>query len=221
MKKRMCLAIMVAVLVSGLSCVTTGWPVIAGLSAEADWIAPMSSLRVTCSASTPGGGDLNYEWSTSGGIITGTGPVVEWTAPEQVGMYDITVVVTNAQGRKAEESLTIVVSNGPPPTIQRLSVSARDHKYLKEVSAGYRAAKTYEYEIECIASGTNGEVVYEWSCDGGDISKMSEDWSIITWTAPNTSGNVGVTVRVFDDAGNWVGRSIIFDVVSCDSCVAW
>jgi hypothetical protein len=222
MNKKICLAtIVVGVLLLGLSCATTGWPNIASLTAEAAWTAPLSSLRVTCSASTPGGADLNYEWSASGGSITGTGPVVEWTAPQQVGMYDITIVVMNAQGRKAEQSLALIASNGPPPSIQSLSVTARDHEYLKAISAGYRAAKTYEYQIECIASGTNGELVYEWSCDGGEISEKSEDWSIITWTAPNTSGNVRVTARVFDGAGNWVSRSIVFDVVSCDSCVAW
>ena len=223
MNRKMCLAIVavVGVLLMALSCTTTGWPAIASLRAEADWTAPLDSLRVTCSASTPGGGALSYEWSASGGSISGTGSVVDWTAPQQVGMYDITVVVTNSQGRKADESLTIVVSNGPPPNIQDVIVTARDHEYLKVVASGYRAAKTYEYELECTASGTNGELVYEWSCDGGEISAMSEDQAMITWTAPDRSGNTRVTVKVFDGAGNWVSRTILFDVVSCDSCVAW
>jgi len=63
-----------------------------------------------------------------------------------------------------------------------------------------------------------GELVYEWSCDGGEISG---EGSLVTWTAPNTAGDVTVTVKVLDDAGNWVRKSIVFEVVYCESCVFW
>jgi len=207
-----------AMLVLAPSCTTEYWPSIASLEAEAAWTAPAGSLRVTCIASSPDGGELSYEWSASGGDIAGTGAVAEWTAPEQVGMYDITVVITNAQGRTATESLTLIASNGPPPTIHDLVVTAKEHEYLKEAAAGYTVAKTYEYYIECIASGTSGELVYEWSCDGGEILG---DGSLITWTAPDKEGDVRVTAKVLDGAGNWVRKSIVFDVVSCEACVSW
>ena len=207
-----------AMLVLAQSCTADYWPTIASLEAEAAWTAPSSSLRVTCVASAPGGDGLSYEWSASGGDIAGTGAVAEWTAPQQVGMYDITIVVTNAQGREATESLTLIASNGPPPTIHDLVVTAKEHEYLKEAAAGYTVAKTYEYYIECIASGTSGELVYEWSCDGGEILG---DGSLITWTAPDKEGDIRVTAKVLDGAGNWVRKSIVFDVVSCEACVSW
>jgi hypothetical protein len=221
MDKKRFLAIMVIVAVVlpllTLPCCSSLRPVITSLEAEADWTAPLDSLQVMCSASSPDGGELSYEWSTTGGNITGTGHEVIWTAPEEVGMYDITVVVEDGQGRKDTESIVLIASNGPPPTIEDLIVTA-EHQYLKETTTGYKVAKTYAYDIECIASNTSGELVYEWSCDGGEIAG---EGSMITWTAPDTDGDVAVTVKVFDDVGNWVRESIAFEVVPCDSCVDW
>ncbi len=192
-------------------------PVITSLEAEAEWITPLGSLQVECTASSPDGDELSYEWSANGGNISGTGAAVNWTAPGEVGMYDITVVVEDSQGRKDTGAIVLIASDGPPPIIEDLIVTA-EHKYLKKTTPGYKVVKTKEYDIECIASNTSGELVYEWSCDGGEISG---EGSMITWTAPNTEGDVTVTVKVFDDLGNWVRKSIAFEVVSCESCVDW
>ena len=222
MNKKRFLAIMVivavAVLLLASSCTVNRRPVITSLEAEADWTAPLSNLQVTCDAEDPEGDELSYEWSTTGGNITGTGHEVIWTAPEEVGMYDITVLVSDSQGREATESIELIASNGPPPIIEGLIVTAIGHPYLKETTTGYKVAKTYDYGIECIATNTSGELIYEWSCDGGEISG---EGSMITWTAPNTDGDFTVTVKVLDDIGNWVRKSIAFEVVSCESCVDW
>jgi len=219
MNKKRCLVIVaVAVLLLASSCAAS---LITILEAEPNWTAPLDSLQVTCIASDSDGGELSYEWSTTEGNITGTGPEVIWTAPEEVGMYDITVVVSDSQGRKDTESIALFASNGPPPVIEDLIVTAKGHEYLKKTTTGYKAAKTKEYDIECIASDMDdepGELVYEWSCDGGEISG---EGSLVTWTAPNTAGDVTVTVKVLDDAGNWVRKSIVFEVVYCESCVFW
>jgi len=222
MNKKRFLAIMVivavAVLLLASSCTVNRRPVITSLEAEADWTVPLGSLRVTCDAEDPEGDELSYEWSTTGGNITGTGPEVIWTAPEEVGMYDITVLVSDSQGREATGLIALIASNGPPPIIEDLIVTAIGHPYLKETTTGYKVAKTYDYGIECIASNTSGELVYEWSCTGGNISG---EGSMITWTAPNTEGDFTVTVKVLDDIGNWVRKSIAFEVVPCESCVDW
>ena len=222
MNKKRFLAIMVivavAVLLLASSCNSLR-PVITSLEAESEWTAPLDSLLVTCNASDPDGDELSYEWSTTGGNITGTGPEVIWNAPEEVGMYDITVVVEDGQGRKDTESIVIIASNGPPPIIEDLIVTA-EHQYLKETTTGYKVLKTEEYYIECIASSTNGELVYEWSCDDGEISG---EGSMITWTAPNVEVEVDVTVtvKVFDGIGNWVSESVAFEVMYCETCVIW
>jgi hypothetical protein len=212
---------LVAMVVGGLltasSCttVTNRLPIITSLEGEAEWIAPSGSVQMTCVASDPNGDDLSYEWIATGGGISATGAAATWTAPEEVGMYDITVVVDDDHGGKDTAFLTLIASNGRPPTIQNLIVTAKEPKYLKTTSTGYKVGKTKEYYIECIASGTNGELVYEWSCNGGEISCAG---SLITWTAPDTSGYVTVMAKVFDDEGNWRRKNVVFEVVNCSPC---
>jgi hypothetical protein len=212
-----CLAIMAAaVLLLASSCTTptNRRPIITSLEAKSEWAVPLGSLQVTCTASDPDGDELSYEWITTGGDISGKGHEVIWTAPEEVGIYDITVVVDDGHDGKDMGFVTLITSNGPPPIIEDLIVTAEEPKYLKTTTTGYKVGKTKEYYIECIASGMS-ELVYEWSCDGGEISG---EGSIITWIAPNTACDVTVTVIVLDGAGNWVKKSIVFEVVSCSPC---
>jgi len=89
-------------------------PYIDSLVADADWITPSTSLQVTCTASDPDGDELSYEWSASGGSIIGTGAVVNWIAPREVGIYDITVLVTDSQGEEDTGLIYLSVSNDPP-----------------------------------------------------------------------------------------------------------
>jgi hypothetical protein len=220
MNKKRCLVIVGIVVVAGLvlasSCTVNRRPIITSLEAEEPgWTAPSVSLWVTCNASDPDGDALSYNWSASGGNITGTGAEVIWTAPEDVGMYDITVVVTDGNGGEATGLIALIASNGPPPVIEDLIVTA-EHKYLKETATGYKVGKEKEYNIECVASSnTSGELIYEWLSTGGEISG---EGSNITWTAPNIAGDVTVTVKVFDGLDNWVRKSVFFEVVSCSSC---
>jgi len=203
-------AAMVLLLVS--SCTTL---FITSLEAEAEWIAPLGSIGVTCIVSGSDGGGLTYHWSTSGGSIEGAGAVVDWIAPEQVGMYDIVVNVTAGEGRQDTASISLIASNGPPPVIEDLIVTAA-HKYLKESPVGYKVGKAQNYSIECVASSnTSGNLTYEWSCTGGDIA--GED-SVINWTAPDAVITITVTAKVFDSLGNWVRRSVILEVVACSEC---
>jgi predicted secreted protein len=191
-------------------------PYINSLVADPDWTTPSASLQVTCNATDPDGDELSYEWSASGGSITGTGAAVNWIAPEEIGMYDITVVVDDGRGGNATRTIGLRALNGTPPVIEGLNVTAKEPKYLKETTTGYKVGKTKEYYIECIASSTNGELVYEWSCDGGAISG---EGSLITWTAPDAEGDVTVTVVVTDVADNTVSKSVILNVVPCSACI--
>lgn len=190
-------------------------PIISSLVADADWTLPSGALQLTCTASDPDGDDLNYEWTASGGDISGTGASVNWTAPQQVGVHNVTVVVKDGHGSSATGSLPISVTTEQPPTIEALLVTA-EHCYLKPYLSGYKVGKAQEYHIACNASGT-GELVYHWSCDGGNISG---DGSLITWTAPNPNGSddVSVTATVSDIAGNMASKNVALNVVSCSPC---
>lgn len=198
---------------------TNKLPIINSLRADADWTTPSGSLQMTCFASDLDGDELSYEWSTTGGDISGTGPEVTWTAPEAVGIYHVTVVVKDGHGSSATRTLYISVATGQPAIIEALLVTA-EHCYLREQGSGYLVGKGQKYDIGCIVANTSGELVYDWSCDGGEISEISEDGSMITWTAPNPPGteDVTVTVIVSDIADNMVSKNITLNVVSCSKC---
>jgi len=192
-------------------------PTITSLVANADWTLLSGSIQVTCTDSDPDGDELSYEWAATGGDISGTGAVVNWTAPEEVGIYYVTVVVKDGHGSSATDSVPISTVTGQPPNIEDLLITKDryGHCYLKKSGEKYLVGKGKKYDIECTVSDTSGEVSYNWSCDGGGIAG---EGSLITWTAPNTSTDVTVTVIVSDIAGNMMTKNIVLKVVSCSSC---
>ncbi len=190
-------------------------PTVSSLVADADWTTPSGTIKVICAASDPDGDELGYEWSASGGSITGTGVAANWIAPGEVGMYNITVVVADGRGGEDTGSIILIASNGPSPVVEDLIITPEGHQYLKEIATGYMVLRAYPYAIECIASGADGELVYEWACTDGQISG---EGSTIIWTAPDTAGDVTVTVVVTDVADNAVSRSMILDVATCPLC---
>jgi len=195
-------------------------PVITGLTADPGWTLPAGSLQVICGAEDPDGHPLSYDWSASGGDISGTGSEATWTAPEGVGIYSITVVVADGHRGSATRTLSVSVVTGQPPIIEVLEVTKDryGHCYLIEYSWGHKGGKEQQYDIECVIADMGVELFYEWSCDGGGISEVSEDGSMIAWTAPDTSREVIVTVIVSDIAGNMGSESVILEVVSCSPC---
>ena len=221
MKTMKCPAIVIimtiAAMITGASCqpLDNYPPVIDGLGAEAEWVPPSGSLQVTCNASDRDDDELIYNWSSTEGIIAGTGPEVTWTAPGEIGVSHIMVLVDDGQGGNVTASLALITANGTLPIIESLNVTARDPRYLKEYSWGYKVGKEQEYDIECVASNTSGELAYEWLCDGGEIIG---EGSMITWIAPNTTSDVTVMVAVFDSAGYMDNESVFFEVVSCSEC---
>src|SRR4030043_530459 len=76
-------------------------PTISNLTANSVWTLPSGSLNLTCDASDPDGDELSYEWTASGGNISGTGGAVRWAAPQEVAVYNITVMVRDGHGTSA------------------------------------------------------------------------------------------------------------------------
>lgn len=191
-------------------------PSIADLAGDAGWTLPAGAVQLMCTASDPDDDELTYEWTPEGGGISGTGVAVNWTAPEEVGLYYITVVVSDGHGASDTRTLPITVAEEEPPTIEELVVTA-EHCYLKTTSTGYKVGKEQEYHIECIVSDSDSAVSYNWTCDDGEISG---EGSTIAWTAPNPAGSsdVTVTVVVSDITGNMATEDLTLNVVSCSPC---
>ena len=200
-------------------------PTITSLVADADWTLPSGNINVTCNATDPDGDEPSYEWMASGGNITGTGTRVVWTAPEQVGAYNITVVVTDGYGGSDTATLPVTVVTGQPPIIEELKVTTicRDGKYkLKTDNSKFKVEENLDYDIECLVADASTELSYKWSCTAGQIAG---DGPRITWTTPNNPSTsalkVTLSVEVSDIAGSTDNASITFEVVACSPCTRW
>ena len=189
-------------------------PAITSLVADVDWTLPSGSLNVTCDASDPDGDELIYEWTATAGHISGTGPTVNWTAPQEVGIHNVTVVVKDGHGSSAASLLHISVATEQPPTIEALLVTA-DHCYLRTNVSPYWVGQGKQYHIGCVVSNTSSELSYEWSRTGGELSGEGLQ---VTWTAPNSTGKVTITVTVSDIAGHMSIKDLLLDVRSCTGC---
>jgi hypothetical protein len=192
-------------------------PTITSLVANTSWTYRLGVIQVTCAASDPDGDELSYEWTTTGGKISGAGAAINWTAPQAVGTYNITVVVKDVYGGKDTKFVRLFVDPGTPPTIENLIVTPNGNPYLKEdgvAGCDYEVYQTKKYDIACNVSDTSGGASYNWSCEKGVISG---EGSMITWTAPSTPSSikVTVTVEVSDVAGNSASESIVFYVSDC------
>ena len=68
-------------------------PKIAGMEVQNSNLYPKQSTEIKCNASDPEGGPLTFNWSSTDGSFSGSGPVVSWTAPNKYGDFHIIVVV--------------------------------------------------------------------------------------------------------------------------------
>ena len=192
-------------------------PAINGLKADADWVNPLDSCQIKCDAEDPDGDELSYEWLSSGGDISGTGGTVNWTAPDKVGLWDITVIVTDSYGGEDKRSLAVSVAQNPPPVIDDLVITPKEPKYVKEVSGAYWILKSKTCEIACIATSASGELHYEWLAkgDNSDGGQISGEGSVITWKAPGEADTITITVTVSDTAGLKTSKNAVFQVKTC------
>ncbi|MCD6568111.1 MAG: hypothetical protein J7K94_05190 [Dehalococcoidia bacterium] len=190
-------------------------PTIVSLTADTDWIEPSNSCQLKCEVKDLDGDKLSYEWSANGGVISGEGSVVTWTAPETTGLCNIAIAVADGHGEEDKALLAITVALSPPPIIEDLVVTSEHPKYVKrgeENTDRYKILKSKSCEIKCVVVNASSELIYEWSCGGG---KISGEGSVVTWIAPPDRGTVTITVTVSDAEGEVASKNIVFEVNTC------
>lgn len=84
-------------------------PQIIGIHKSRPYAAPGESLLLTCLATDTQDDTLAYSWVAAGGIISGAGSSVEWTAPMTEGIFQLTVAVTDSGGLSAMATAGILV----------------------------------------------------------------------------------------------------------------
>ena len=169
--------------------VTNYPPRIKSLAPELSAVLRGGSTQLFCTSTDRNGDTLQYFWNADGGLITGSGSNVVWTAPNILGSFSISCVVDDAHGGRdtATTSVRVVDFFNFPPVIS--GIVARPRKIdLNAVS-----------QITCTASDPDGDTLsYNWSATGGLIAGNG---STATWTAPSVAGNHFVFCRVEDGRG--------------------
>lgn len=176
-------------------------PRIKSLSSDTLKILPGKSVRFYCTAEDRDNDSLFYFWQPSGGRISGSGPVVEWTAPDSAGRYLISCVVTDIKGNSDTAFLSVetVERLYTPPVI--ISIKADPPK----VNLGGST------QITCQAyDPDNDSLAYRWEARAGTLSISG---SKAQWKAPESAGNYYVKCSVTDSpAGESVQDSVVIPV---------
>lgn len=205
-------------------------PVIASLRAEKTTVNEEETIGVTVQASDPDRDPLTFEWTATGGTLTGrkqatgsasvvvrarsrstlTGQWVEvnWKAPpqpdpDQAVAYTLTCTVRDNRGGSDAESVTLnVVHVNKPPTIQSLTANPAD------VPPGGTTTLT------CQASDPEGKpLTFVWKKTAGTLQGSG---ATVTWTAPDQAGSYTITCEIQDDRGAKVSQELTATVTSTE-----
>ena len=106
-------------------------PAFSGMIMDSDWVRGGNSVRVACQVSDEDGDEITLQWKATGGSILGSGSAIIWTAPEEDGVYWITVDATDSYGGEARRSLPVSVSSGEPPKIDGLFLHGVNTEMLR------------------------------------------------------------------------------------------
>ncbi len=211
-------------------------PVITSVRAERFEVDPGETVKITCSAADLSGGALTYDWSASGGDLEGGDQLsVNWTAPTDLGLYNVTVVVSNEKGMESRKSVSLRVGS-PEPEAAAPAGPFRIIDMLAERDPSGRAAisspivgQSWEsaersvfikstIRVSCVVDGDTEGLTYKWSADVGDIQGSGDS---IVWVAPGNACKARVTVVVQDSSGAAEEATIRFRVSTCSNCFSW
>ncbi len=218
-------------------------PIISSVKADLFEVDPGAAVAITCSASDLSGGALTYNWVSSGGDLdSNNANVVNWTAPEDLGVYTVTVAVTNDRGSDSKKSISIRVGKAGQTIesggsgafrIREFEVTPDGHNMLKPPSlAGseWTVLTGRSVIITCVVDGDASNLTFDWSCvhlaregvnfveGGGPAGTISGSGETVTWAAYSGAGYARVSVVVRDSDGVVQRGSVDFRVSTCATC---
>lgn len=215
-------------------------PVISSVTADRMLdVVPGSMVDITCAASDLSGGSITYQWmATSGRLERDTESTVTWTAPDQPGLYTVTVVVSDTKGNQSRKSVSLRVGaleapssgsgGGEGPFWIAEIHSERDPSGRAAISPPVLGQnwKTTErsvfvsstIRITCEMGGSTDGLSYDWSCDVGRIDGSGES---VVWIAPAHACKAQVSVTVRNGSGAVEQATVGFRVSTCASCFTW
>jgi hypothetical protein len=152
------------------------------------------SVSVATNATDPDGDTLLYQYTVSGGQITGTGANVTWDLTGvQPGTYTISVAVDDGCGvcgQPRQETVRVVACPDcvtPPPPCPVVSASVSP----SEIQEGQTATFTADVTL----NGANP--TYNWTVSAGTIESGQGTPSIVVRATPGTAGgSITATVEL-------------------------
>jgi hypothetical protein len=84
-------------------------PKIISLTASTRHIAPGGTIHIEAIVEDANNDIIVYEWTTDNGGITGTGNEIDWTAPEEEGIFNVYLMVSDGRGGTASASISLLV----------------------------------------------------------------------------------------------------------------
>ena len=175
-------------------------PRIKSLSPDSSRVLVRTAVNFYCTAADRDNDVLTYLWSSSRGVITGSGPVVSYAAPDTAGIYTVSCTVDDGRGGKAEiaDTLQVVAVISHPPAIRKILAVPR------KVDLGASSA------ISCVVSNPDSSALtYAWSASAGSLSGTGP---AVTWHAPGAAGNDAVRCTVSDGMGGSATDSLALEV---------
>ncbi len=176
-------------------------PEILEVTASPKFVELGGEVTIITTAKDPDGDSLGYNYTTSGGEITGTGSKVTWTAPDQTGSYEITAIVDD--GRLYSDPETVIVTveeeiENHAPVIENIYVSSQ------LLASGENAT------IRVTANDPDeDELFYEYKASGGSIIGVG---SVVNWIAPQLDGKYTIQITVTDGELDSATEKIIMTV---------
>jgi len=164
-------------------------------------------VNLVVNATDPDGDALQYEYSTTGGSISGKGKSVIWDLSSALQQqHEVRVTVTDARGGKVEAALTVNMVDGgscapPPPPCPWVKVSCPEEM---EKSKPFTFTVLIEGEVTPYQQPS-----FHWKLNAGRIVKGQTAREIeATTTGANGFDNITATVEVggFDPSCNMTGR---------------
>jgi outer membrane protein OmpA-like peptidoglycan-associated protein len=155
-------------------------------------------VQATATATDVYGHPLTYDWTATGGKISGSGPYARWESSGAApGSYAMTVRVDDGAGKTASCSVSVKVQPKPAPALPTMSCSID----RATVVVGERAQITANVNDP---SGT--ALTYKWQSNGGQV--LGTGSTVQLDTSGLAPGAYSVTGRVENSAGGAADCSI-------------
>jgi hypothetical protein len=162
-------------------------PEIIELTAKPKFVEPEGEVTINIIATDSDGDPLGYNYTASGGEFSGSGPEVTWTAPEEIGTYEVSAIVDDCQLFSDPMNVTITVETEPTnhqPIIEDI--------FVNPTVVGPGENSTI---IVTASDPDEDELSYEYSTSGGSIKGQGAK---VTWEAPNIDGLYSISIVVND-----------------------